>query len=63
MMERRVRERGEGGERERQDRKRKRERATLEGVILLDLMMDRGSLSQGMQVVVRSWKKQGKESP
>ena len=28
MMERRVRERGEGGERERQDRKRKRERVS-----------------------------------
>lgn len=62
-MERRVRERGEGGERERQDRKRKRERATLEGVILLALRMDKGAMSQGMQVAVRSWKKQGKEFP
>ena len=49
--------------RDRTERERERERATLEGVILLDLMMDRGSMSQGMQVVVRSWKKQGKESP
>ena len=50
-------------ERGRDRTERERERATLEGVILLALKMDKGAMSQGMQVAVRSWKKQGKESP